>query len=300
MGRFLFSTVNLVWKTFPRHYCAAQAAKSNLSQLRKKTGIPLKNCRAALEKFDNNLEEAEKWLIEQAQKEGWAKADKLQSRPMSQGLVGVLQSRAGATMVEVNCETDFVARNEKFQELVYRLTTACHDNLQQDTNKKFLQHDAVNDLPYEDKKMSDAVALEVGTIGENMRLRRAIFLPKLEGQFLNSYVHNSDKKVVINDCHLGRFGTLLSVQHTSGTDSEESIETVTKGLCQHIIASSPLSIGNPVDKPSTNTQEETRLLFQEYALDEEVTVKEILDENDLTVTDFVRFECGELLPEEKD
>lgn len=54
---FLFSTVNLVWKTLPRHYCAAQAAKSNLSQLRKKTGIPLKNCRAALEKFDNNLEE---------------------------------------------------------------------------------------------------------------------------------------------------------------------------------------------------------------------------------------------------
>lgn len=59
------------------------------------------------------------------------------------------------------------------------------------TFQKFLQHDAVNDLPYEDKKMSDAVALEVGTIGENMRLRRAIFLPKLEGQFLNSYVHNS-------------------------------------------------------------------------------------------------------------
>lgn len=55
-----------------------------------------------------------------------------------------------------------------------------------------------------------------------------------------------------------------------------------------------------MDKPSTNTQEETRLLFQEYALDEDVTVKEILDENDLTVTDFVRFECGELLPEEKD
>lgn len=99
---------------------------------------------------------------------------------------------------------------------------------------------------------------------------------------------------------MGRFGTLLSVQHTSGTDSEESIETVTKGLCQHIIASSPLSIGNPADKPSTNTQEETRLLFQEYALDEEVTVKEILDENDLTVTDFIRFECGELLLEEKD
>lgn len=46
--------------------------------------------------------QAEKWLIEQAQKEGWAKADKLQSRPMSQGLVGVLQSRAGATMVEVS------------------------------------------------------------------------------------------------------------------------------------------------------------------------------------------------------
>ncbi|XP_056010401.1 uncharacterized protein LOC125682093 isoform X2 [Ostrea edulis] len=102
MGRFLATNVSLILRGFPRHYCVGQASKTNLSQLRKRTGVPLKNCRAALQKCHNNLEEAEKWLKEQAQKEGWARADKLQSRPMSQGLLGLIQSRTGATMIESN------------------------------------------------------------------------------------------------------------------------------------------------------------------------------------------------------
>ncbi|XP_061183930.1 elongation factor Ts-like [Saccostrea echinata] len=230
MGRFLASSLNLLWKGFPRNYSVGQASKSNLSQLRKRTGVPLKNCREALEKFNNNLEEAEKWLIEEAQKQGWARADKLQSRSMSQGLVGLIQSRTGATMIEVNCETDFVARNEKFKDLVYRLTVACHSNLQKDTYKKSLQQEEVNSLPSENRKLSDIVALEVGAIGENMKLRRAVFLPSSEGQYVNSYVHNSDKKVVIKDCHLGRYGVILSVEKTAGTETTESVEAITTDL----------------------------------------------------------------------
>ncbi|XP_048778453.1 elongation factor Ts-like isoform X3 [Ostrea edulis] len=193
MGRFLATNVSLILRGFPRHYCVGQASKTNLSQLRKRTGVPLKNCRAALQKCHNNLEEAEKWLKEQAQKEGWARADKLQSRPMSQGLLGLIQSRTGATMIE-----------------------------------KVLQHEAVNTLPSENKMLSDIVAQEVGTIGENMRLRRAVFLPDSNGHILSSYVHNSDKKVAINGCHLGRFGTILSVGKTSGTENEDSLKELTK------------------------------------------------------------------------
>ncbi|XP_062617967.1 elongation factor Ts-like [Saccostrea cucullata] len=250
MGRFLASSLSSLWKSFPRSYCVGQASKSNLSQLRKKTGVPLKNCREALEKFNNNLEEAEKWLLEEAQKQGWARADKLQSRSMSQGLVGLIQSRTGATMIEVNCETDFVARNEKFKDLVYHLTVACHSNLKNDANKILLKQDELNSLPSEDKKLSDIVALEVGAIGENMRLRRAVFFPNSEGQYVNSYVHNSDKKVVIKDCHLGRYGVILSVQQAAGTETRESLTDITTDLAVRGQITSPFS-----------TKEQTELLF---------------------------------------
>lgn len=104
--------------------------------------------------------------------------------------------------------------------------------------------------------------------------------------------------MAINGCHLGRFGTILSVGKTSGTENEDSLKELTKGLCQHIIASFPTCIGSLSDKPSANKQDETRLLFQEYALNEDVSVKEILEESDVTLNDFVRFECGEILPDE--
>ena len=64
--------------------------------------------------------------------------------------------------------------------------------------QKLLSQDAVNNLQYDDRKLSDLVALEVGTIGENMRLRRAIFFPELEGQYLNSFVHNSGENLKLN------------------------------------------------------------------------------------------------------
>ena len=78
------------------------------------------------------------------------------------------------------------------------------------------------------------------------------------------------------------------------------METLTKGLCQHIIACSPTSIGDPEDDPVAKKEDEERLVLQEYALEEDTLVREILELNQLTVTDFVRFECGEVLPEEND
>ena len=114
-----------------------------------------------------------------------------------------------------------------------------------------------------------------------------------------NYLYFVDKKVVINDCHLGRFGTLLSVRST-GAEPSDSMETLTKGLCQHIIACSPTSIGDPEDDPVAKKEDEERLVLQEYALEEDTLVREILELNQLTVTDFVRFECGEVLPEEND
>ncbi|XP_066564764.1 elongation factor Ts, mitochondrial isoform X2 [Amia ocellicauda] len=100
------------------------AEKALLIKLRKATGYSFVNCKKALDKFSNDIKQAESWLHEQAQMEGWAKASKLQGRRATQGLIGQLLGEHGATMVEVNCETDFVARNETFQQLVREVAAA--------------------------------------------------------------------------------------------------------------------------------------------------------------------------------
>ncbi len=69
---------------------------------------------------------AESWLKSQAQAHGWEKATKLQGRATAQGLISILSSQHNAVMMEVNCETDFVARNKKFQSLVQKITNGCY------------------------------------------------------------------------------------------------------------------------------------------------------------------------------
>jgi elongation factor Ts len=85
---------------------------------------------------------AAKWLEEQAQKEGWVKADKLKDRKTSQGLLGFLTSNESLTVVELNCETDFVAKSDKFHSLLHTITDSLSSNLETTKDKvksKFLR-----------------------------------------------------------------------------------------------------------------------------------------------------------------
>ena len=79
----------------------SSAPKSNLARLRQRTGFPISKCKDALTRHSNELEAAEKWLYEQAQKEGWAKVEKLQGRAASQGLIGLFLRGRQAAMIEV-------------------------------------------------------------------------------------------------------------------------------------------------------------------------------------------------------
>lgn len=118
-----------MFRLFARHFhrsgfnCAAE--KSALAALRKATGYTFANCKKALELHNNDVKEAEKWLREQAQALGWAKVNKLEGRATAQGLVGVLVEKNIGALVEVNCETDFVARNSEFQTFLERASRSC-------------------------------------------------------------------------------------------------------------------------------------------------------------------------------
>lgn len=99
--------------------------KSQLAALRKKTGYTFSNCKKALELHNDDIGQAEVWLKQQAQTLGWSKATKLEGRQTTQGLIGVAVKNKDGVLIEMNCETDFVARNQEFQTVIEEAANTC-------------------------------------------------------------------------------------------------------------------------------------------------------------------------------
>ncbi|XP_039884737.1 elongation factor Ts, mitochondrial [Simochromis diagramma] len=268
------------------------AEKALLMKLRKSTGYTFINCKKALEKFDNDVAQAETWLHEQAQKEGWSKANKLEGRKAKEGLIGVLVGDKAAVMVEVNCETDFVARNEKFQQLVKDVTFATLAHLRNKTQsqsgyvKSVLSSDDLSKLSVgEGTSLADQVALTIGRLGENMSLKRAVTVGIPAEWKIGSYIHGGISTQT--EVAMGRYGALVVFQ--GGKEGEQ--EMLGRKLGQHIVGESPLSLGNMDDLPCGES--ETRLLPQTFLADPSRTVAQFLRGQQARVLDFVRFQCGE-------
>lgn len=269
------------------------AEKALLMKLRKSTGYTFINCKKALEKFDNDVAQAETWLHEQAQKEGWSKANKLEGRKAKEGLIGVFVGDKAAVMVEVNCETDFVARNEKFQQLVKDVTFATLAHQRNKTQsqpgyvKSVLSSDDLSKLSVgEGTSLADQVALTIGRLGENMSLKRAVTVGIPAEWKIGSYVHGGISTQT--EVAMGRYGALVIFQ--GGKEGEQ--EMLGRKLGQHIVGESPLSLGNMDDLPCGES--ETRLLPQTFLADPSRTVAQFLRGQQARVLDFVRFQCGEM------
>uniref|UniRef100_A0A8C3YFB8 Elongation factor Ts, mitochondrial n=1 Tax=Catagonus wagneri TaxID=51154 RepID=A0A8C3YFB8_9CETA len=134
-------------------WLSSASSKELLMKLRRKTGYSFVNCKKALETCGGDLKQAESWLHKQAQKEGWSKAARLRGRKTKEGLIGLLQEGNTSVLVEVNCETDFVSRNLKFQQLVQQvaLGTLLHCQSLKDQlstySKGFLNSSELSELP---------------------------------------------------------------------------------------------------------------------------------------------------------
>lgn len=266
-------------------------------KLRKSTGYTFINCKKALEKFDNDITQAETWLHEQAQKEGWSKANKLEGRKAKEGLIGLFVGDKAAVMVEVNCETDFVARNEKFQQLVKDVTFAAlahHKNKTQSPTgyvKSALASDDLSKLTVgEGASLADQVALTIGRLGENMSVRRAVTVGIPADWHIGSYVHGGVSGQ--SEVAMGKYGALVIFQ--GGKEGEQ--DTLGRKLGQHVVGEAPLSLGNVDDLPCGES--ETRLLPQTFLGDSSRTVAQFLSGQQARVLDFVRFQCGEANSEE--
>ncbi|XP_063699594.1 elongation factor Ts, mitochondrial [Culicoides brevitarsis] len=275
------------------------AEKSALAHLRKSTGYTFANCKKALELHNNDVKEAEKWLRAEAQKMGWTKAQKVEGRTTAQGLVGVLIKNNIGALVEVNCETDFVARNKEFQNFIGKASQSCINYMSavdsKNVTKIGIGSDALKNIKFtDDKSLGDHLALLIGTVGENATLKRAICYKTPESVNLVGYAHSTSEQVQNNDDGqlFGKYGAIAAFKSQAPVDAEK--QELQKKILQHIVGMNPQKVGNKEqDEPNPSKDDETCLIYQEYLLDPDVVVGDLLEENGLEVLDFQRFACGE-------
>ncbi|CAI4231636.1 unnamed protein product [Auanema sp. JU1783] len=311
-----------------RLYSAAPAAASSgqinkeaLMKLRKKTGYSFINCRKALLEFGpDRLDEAEKWLKELAQKEGWAKAVKLSARETTQGLVGVAASGPTAAILELSCETDFVARGDNFKSLLEQITASAlkasssriaSRDASKITQISFDMKDLKNS---EGKTLDEVVALSVGKLGENIAVKKAQILVAPEGASLYCSSHPKEGTESVS---MGRFVSVVALSRAEKKGLFPT-EKLANQLCQHIIGMRSESVGQPPAEKSTQKQsssaeegkdkdelndffqgqtthideDETTLLRQAFMLNPSQTVHEYLTGHEAKVLDFVRVQLG--------
>jgi elongation factor Ts len=213
-----------------------------VKNLREKTGAGMMDCKAALTETDGDMEAAVDWL----RAKGLSKAAKKADRVAAEGLIGVALGKKAGALVEVNSETDFVARNNEFQSMVKQVAELAL-NAGGDVKK-------LGGLKMPSgKAVTDHITEMVGTIGENMSLRRTAYLKVSDGVVV-SYVHNS----VAPD--LGKIGVLVAVE--SGGDKGKLTE-LGRQVAMHIAATSPLAL--TAEEVDADIVERERTIFTEQA-----------------------------------
>ena len=218
---------------------------SMIKELREKSGAGMMDCKKALTETDGNMEEAIDWL----RKQGLSAVAKKSGRVAAEGLIGVTINNNSGAMVEINSETDFVARNELFQNFVKTCSTLVL------SSKNDIE--ALQKLPFpnSDRTVNQELANNIATIGENMNIRRVEFLEVSEG-ILVSYVHNN-----VAD-GLGRLGVLVALE--SKAENNNLLETG-KQVAMHIAATSPKSLNIEDLDPQIVEREREVLIDQAMA-----------------------------------
>lgn len=278
---------------------------SLVKELREKTGVGMMDCKNALVENNGDIESSIDWL----RTKGIAKAAKKEGRIASEGLIYVCKNENNASIIEVNSETDFVARNEDFQNIVEKLGNLAikSDNLEDLLSKEVSEESVL---------VKDYITEMIASIGENINLRRMETIEN-KGGIISSYIHN---QVVDN---MGKIGVLVSLK---SDEDVYKLEDLGKQIAMHIAATNPISInvedipkeilereraileeearssGKPEEIVTKMTEgrlnkfyQESVLLEQTFVVDGESKIKDILKTLDkpVIISDFIRMELGE-------
>ncbi|HEY7458583.1 MAG TPA: translation elongation factor Ts [Xanthobacteraceae bacterium] len=198
----------------------AEITASLVKELRELTGAGMMDCKAALTETKGDLQAAVDWL----RKKGLSKAAKKAGRVAAEGLIGVALAGKKGVLVEVNSETDFVARNEQFQGLVKMIAQVAAD-AGADVEK-------IKKTRVGSSTVDEAIATAIAKIGENMTLRRAGTLSAGEG-LIGSYVHGSVAE------GLGKIGVIVSVESKGKPDV---LSELGRKLAMHVAAANPQAV----------------------------------------------------------
>ena len=274
---------------------------AQVKELREMTGAGMMDAKKALTETDGDMEAAVDWL----RTKGLAKAAKKADRVAAEGLVGVTVKGGRGVAVEVNSETDFVAKNADFQALVRKISDAAI---------AAADIDALKAADLGGKTVEDTLTAAIATIGENMTLRR---MASVEGDTVAAYVHNAAAD------GLGKIGVLVALK---GADNG-----IGKQLAMHIAATSPMSLGEADLDPAiverereVQTQkaleenassakpkpdavihnniipgrmkkflEEVTLLGQKFVMNPDITVEQAAKDAGVEIVGFARIAVGE-------
>jgi elongation factor Ts len=212
-----------------------------VKELRESTGAGMMDCKAALTESAGDMTVAQDWL----RKKGLSKAAKKAGRVAAEGLIGALTKSTKGVVVEVNSETDFVARNGQFQGLVKMIAQVALD-VGADVEK--IKATKVGDVTVE-----TAIADAIATIGENMTLRRAAVLEVGKG-VVSSYVHNA----VIEGA--GKMGVIVALESAGKTDE---LAALGRQLAMHVAAANPLAL-DPASLDPELVKREKDVLADKY------------------------------------
>jgi elongation factor Ts len=208
----------------------AEITAGMVKSLRESTGVGMMDCKAALAATNGDMDAATDWL----RAKGLAKAAKKSTRVAAEGLVGLAIAGTAGAVVEVNSETDFVARNEKFQAMVAEIAKLA---LVADGNTEKLK---TAKYPGAHHAVAEFVAEMVATIGENMTVRRTASLKVGDG-VIGSYVHNQAAP------GMGKIGVLVALESTG---NKEELAAFGRLLSMHVAATNPVALdlaGVPAD-----------------------------------------------------
>ncbi|MCT8974376.1 translation elongation factor Ts [Microbaculum marinisediminis] len=221
----------------------ANITASMVKELRDQTGAGMMDCKAALAETDGDMEAAVDWL----RAKGLSKAAKKAGRVAAEGLVAVAGDGNKGVVVEVNAETDFVARNDLFQEMVRKIADVALS-----VGGDFAALSQAT-FPGTDKTVADHVQEMVGQIGENMSLRRSAGFEVTPGA-VASYIHSATGPSV------GRIGVLVALESAGDKDK---LATLGKQIAMHVAATNPLAVD--VDGVDATVVERERAVYREQA-----------------------------------
>lgn len=283
---------------------------SLVSKLREKTGVGMMDCKKALTETNGDFEAAIDWL----RKKGIATASKKSDRVTTEGLIATLVEGKIGAILELNSETDFVAKNDKFQTLARGLV--------KDYIKFSANFDAYKESTYSatGKNIAEEIAEHIAVIGENITLRRAVKISVGQG-VIGSYLHNAVAE------GLGKIGVLVGLESEAPS---EKLQLLGKQIAMHIAAAKPESVsvaelnqdllsrerqilaeqakasGKPdnvvekmVEGRLTKFYEQVVLLEQLFVIDGKTRISELLkifakeNNSDVKITGFVRYALGE-------